>query len=122
MKPRCCCGKNGATQTRMAPLPPHSCAIQWWRVKKTGWLLPAAILALTPKCPACLAMDIALITGFGIPLTAATYLRWLLLVCCASSLVFIAARRLRRRQEGLQFWHKLIDKDVPMADPAPRVG
>ena len=37
---------------------------------RTGWLFPAAILAVLPKCPACLATYIVISTGCGISLAA----------------------------------------------------
>jgi hypothetical protein len=60
-----------------------------------GSILASAALALLPKCPACVAAYVALATGIGISLPTATCLRALLVVLCAVSLVFIAARRLR---------------------------
>jgi len=59
-----------------------------------GWIVPSVTLALLPKCPACVAAYLALATGIGISLPAATYLRAMLVVLCVASLVFIAARRL----------------------------
>jgi len=44
----------------------------------------------------CVAAYVALATGIGISLPAATYLRTSLIVSCVASLIFIAARRLWR--------------------------
>jgi len=60
-----------------------------------GWIIPSAILALLPKCPACVAAYVALATGIGISLPIATYLRAMLVLLCAASLFFFATNRLR---------------------------
>jgi hypothetical protein len=61
-----------------------------------AWFLPGAMLMLLPKCPACLAAHLALWTGLGLSLAAATYLRWALLFLCVASLLFLIAVRLDR--------------------------
>jgi hypothetical protein len=60
-----------------------------------GWAVSAAILALLPKCPLCLAMYMAVGFGIGISLPTATYLRFALILLCVASLAYFAARHLR---------------------------
>ncbi len=61
-----------------------------------AWALPGAVLVLIPKCPACLAAHVLLWTGLGLSLSAATYIRWGLLLVCLASLVFLVIQRLNR--------------------------
>jgi hypothetical protein len=58
-----------------------------------GWMLPAGGLVLLPKCPACLAAYVAIVTGIGISVSAATYLRMLLLTICIVTITYFAAIR-----------------------------
>jgi hypothetical protein len=60
------------------------------------WLVPSALLALTPKCPVCLAAYVTLWTGLGVSLSTATYLRSILLFLCVTSLLFVIVARLGR--------------------------
>ena len=59
-----------------------------------AWLLPGAVLVSVPKCPACLAAYMALWTGLGLSLSAATYLRWALLFLGVAPLLFLVVSRL----------------------------
>ena len=63
-----------------------------------GLLVPGAMLALLPKCPACVAAYVALATGLGVSFSAAAYIRTSLVIVSISVLLFVAARR------GLRWW------------------
>ena len=63
-----------------------------------GWVVPAATLALLPKCPACVAAYLALATGVGVSFSTAAYVRTSLVIGSIAVLVFVAARR------GIRWW------------------
>jgi hypothetical protein len=52
---------------------PHCLARRLYRV--TASILPAAALALLPKCPLCLAAWLTVATGFSLSATGAAWLR-----------------------------------------------
>lgn len=86
--PRCCQGSGAAS----SPSP------RSW-VSRVGemvnWLAPSILLALLPKCPACMAGYIALATGIGVSLPIAAYLRMVVAVLCGAWLVFVVVKRVR---------------------------
>jgi hypothetical protein len=61
-----------------------------------GWIIPGAILAMLPKCPMCLAAYMAIWTGVGISLSAATHLRVSLLVLSVGLALFMAVKNISR--------------------------
>ena len=87
MKPVSCCHATKAPFQGQSLLRPIH--------KLATWLLPAAVLALMPKCPACVAAYIALATGLTISLPTATYLRAALIALCVAAWVLIIAWRVR---------------------------
>lgn len=102
MNPQRCCD-DAASRSRdelfAAPTTdgePHRLRFGRRGLAIAGWIGPSAILALLPKCPACLAAYVAVWTGVGLSLSTATYFRAALLMLCIASLIYLAARRLRR--------------------------
>jgi len=57
-----------------------------------GWIISAAIFALIPKCPMCLAAYLAAWTGIGLSLSVATHLRWSLLILSGALILFLTAK------------------------------
>ncbi len=59
-----------------------------------GWLVPAAILAVLPKCPMCMVVYFAMFTGFGLSMATAAHIRVVIVVMCAAFLILFTARRI----------------------------
>jgi hypothetical protein len=88
VNPGHCCGGYKASVARAIDLRGAGSLTRRRRYRGlAGWLLPSAILTLVPKCPACLAMYVAMGTGFGISLPTAGFLRLLILFLCVAPLV-----------------------------------
>jgi hypothetical protein len=97
---RCCLVTSGAMEQnkageRIAEGDPHPPSFLRRSLDLSAKFIPVAILAVLPKCPACLAAYVALGTGIGLSLTAATYLRLSLIVACVASLFFFVAKMIR---------------------------
>ena len=51
------------------------------------------VWAFMPKCPMCIAAYVAVWTGLGLSLAAATYLRWSLLLVSSTVLIYLIGKR-----------------------------
>ena len=99
---RCCVVPSGGigqknAGVRIAEGDPHSRSFTRRSLDLTAKVIPVAVLAVLPKCPACLAAYVALGTGIGLSLNAATYIRLSLVMLCAASLAYFAVRAVRTR-------------------------
>ena len=88
-----CCAERRSAQTGSSGLVRRG-------LRAAGWLVPGAVLALLPKCPACFAGYFALATGLGISVATASLLRTGVAVLCAAALVLLAIRFVFRRAAG----------------------
>jgi|GEM_PF-1701197 len=89
MNGACCCQAGQAKQGAGQP----------WRgrlARWAAWGAPSLLLALMPKCPACVAAYVALGTGVGLSFTTASYLRTGMIVLCVASLAGLALRRMKK--------------------------
>ncbi len=77
---------------RVSRIGPRSSTVRRSWLGMAGCLVPGALLAVMPKCPACLAAYIAIATGLAISTTAAAYLRIAPVILCVASLSYLGAR------------------------------
>ena len=92
----CCSRETSGVRTVAGNGGPHLRKLGRRIRESARWIVPGGILALLPKCPACLAAYLALGTGVGISVSTAIYLRMGLVVLCVGSLAYFAVRRTRR--------------------------
>ncbi len=67
------------------------------RAAAAASLLPGAALVLLPKCPLCIAAWLTVVTGFGVPVAAASHVRGLIVVCWVATAALVVAQIIRRR-------------------------
>ena len=115
MFPICCAGnslgtkgdKNGSPVARDGAL--HSLARA---------ILPTGGLMLLPKCPACLAAYVAIVSGVGISATAARYLQDLLLTMCIASVTYFATKAASGLVQ-VNFWKRRCANAIAHPVPLP---
>ena len=112
---RCCdgvsaCSGRTAAGARVAIGYPRAPTVMRRCLDVARWIVPSGILAILPKCPACLVAYFAIGTGIGISMSTAIYLRMALVVLCAASLSYLAARRGRRFMARLARSHSELSK------------
>ncbi len=102
-------GSNRATAgTRIAHGGPRLRTLARRSREAAGWIVPSSVLALLPKCPACIVAYLALGSGIGISVPTAIYLRMGLVILCVGSLAYFALRRGRRLMARLGFLHSKL--------------
>jgi hypothetical protein len=88
MNPPCCC----QAKPRAATAARHQKTFLPRLREASGWIVPGALLALMPKCPLCLAVYVALATGFTISYSSAHILMRALTALCIGTLALCAVR------------------------------
>jgi len=90
----CCKGVSSASSRVASGAPTASGRPLTQRCREAArWMVPGTILALLPKCPACLAAYIAIGSGIGVSITTATYVRMGVVILCVASLSYVALSR-----------------------------
>jgi len=58
----------------------------------SGGIASTALMVLVPKCPMCIVAYIALVTGVGVSVSTAEYLRIGMMTLCVLALTYVAAK------------------------------
>jgi len=69
-------------------------------IPAAGSVVPGVLLALLPKCPLCIAVWVAGVTGMSIPVASASQMRVMLVAVCCVSLSYLLAKFGRRLYAG----------------------
>ncbi len=94
MKCPCSCGEDHAADV-IAQAPSRR-ALGSRFIGLVDWAVPVTVLALVPKCPACVAAYVLLLTGVGVSVPTATAVRWVLMGLGVTLLVVLSVRDGRR--------------------------
>jgi hypothetical protein len=95
-----CCVSSGSSRVtdgpRIAVSDPRPTTLTRRCREIARWIVPSGILALLPKCPACIAAYFVIGGGVGISVSTAVYVRMGLIILCVGSLGYFAVSRGRR--------------------------
>jgi hypothetical protein len=97
-KPTCCsmaASTAGSNRHTAADGKAHPPRVVHRRFAWAKCSLPTLILALLPKCPACLAAYVALGTGISLSVAAASVLRTVLIGVCVATLAWVLVSTVR---------------------------
>jgi hypothetical protein len=98
-----CCVRGGL---RIAEGGPHPASVTRRALAFSAKIVPVGILAVLPKCPACVAAYVALGTGIGLSLAAAAYIRFALIYLCVSILLYFVMKTGTHLHRGHWFRRK----------------
>jgi hypothetical protein len=95
---RCCCRGGDSSPGASGAMPRNPGRASWFQRVVVGaeWAVPVATLIMIPKCPACVAAYVLLFTGIGLSWSAASTLRWALIVLSVAVLMGLCVRAVRR--------------------------
>gem|GEM_PF-3655086 len=82
-----CCHRSAIKNNKRVSL------LSRFRLSWRGFI-PSILLILMPKCAVCFAGYVTLITGVGLSITTAAYVRIALIILCVISLLYLATKRL----------------------------
>ena len=112
MSPSCCHQRKPDPAGGEASPPPRRAWLRRAR-GEAGWVLPATLLALLPKCPLCLAAYVALATGVSLSGASAHLLLRTLTVLGICTLALCVARRVVGSRPSKYLFHLLRRQTQP---------
>jgi hypothetical protein len=103
----CCAQGDGVSP---APPPARSRARRGL-IGFVQWMIPVTVLALVPKCPACVAAYVLLFTGVGLSLAVAAAMRWALIAVSIGMIAYLIFQVVRHAVARAS-----IDRSAPGVD------
>jgi hypothetical protein len=88
---QCCCDSVAADSNQKASVVNKNKKPGRRYLSFSRWIVPGVMFALVPKCPLCLAAYVALGTGVSLSLHTATWIRWIIIILCVGSFLYLVA-------------------------------